>query len=156
MYPQTNINRDSFQIENFIAVPSRDLLFRDDQKYTLEPLVMDLLCILAEHPGEVIMREDLIDRLWGIDRGSDESLTRAVSVLRKALRNAGTSEIFIETIPKRGYRLTRPVSTKISHDARHDSKYAPQLKPTKKLILPIAIFVLIISMPIIFIATVGN
>lgn len=71
---------------------------------------MDVLCVLAQHAGLVLSRHALADRVWGSVHGSDESLTRAISLLRKAFRQAGVADLYIETIPKRGYRLTQPVS----------------------------------------------
>lgn len=70
---------------------------------------MDVLCVLAERAGEVVPREHLIDRLWVSEFGADESLTRAVSLIRKALREGGQGSDAIETIKKRGYRLQLPV-----------------------------------------------
>lgn len=66
---------------------------------------MDLLVLLSAHPGEVLSRESLIDQVWKVEYGADESLTRAVSLLRKTFREAGHADEIIETIPKRGYRL---------------------------------------------------
>lgn len=70
---------------------------------------MSVLCELASYPGEVIPRYELIKRIWKVDYGADESLTRAISVLRKTFRKGGASEKYIETISKNGYRLIAPV-----------------------------------------------
>ena len=160
MYSETlfkkNINRNSFQIGNLVAVPTRDLLIKDGQNYTLEPLVMDVLCILAEHPGHVILREEFINRLWDIDHGSDESLTRAVSVLRKTLRNAGTSDAYIETIPKRGYRLTHPISVANAPEIPHTPTSTTSLARNMGSLLPAALLVVVVSMPIFIIFAMGN
>lgn len=71
---------------------------------------MDVLCVLAKCQGQVVSRGDLIDRVWGVQFGGDESLSRAISKLRKTFSLAGASDVYIETIPKRGYRLTQPAS----------------------------------------------
>ncbi len=71
----------------------------------LEPRVMEVLCQLAESAGQVVLREDMLD-----EHGSDEGLTRAISILRKGYKKVGTDEKFIETIPKRGYRLVVPIT----------------------------------------------
>nr|WP_305889052.1 winged helix-turn-helix domain-containing protein [Parvularcula maris] len=75
----------------------------------MEPKVADLLARFAESPGEVLPRGVLLDDVWGTRIGSDESLTRAVSLLRKAFRTHDTAT-YIETVPKRGYCLTVEVS----------------------------------------------
>ncbi|MEO0785809.1 MAG: winged helix-turn-helix domain-containing protein, partial [Pseudomonadota bacterium] len=63
-----------------------------------------------EHAGDVVSRDLLIEDVWHLEHGGDDSLSRAISVLRKAFRDAGAAEEIIETIPKRGYRLKVPVT----------------------------------------------
>ena len=71
---------------------------------------MDVLCVLSAEAGEVVTRETLIERLWDTEYGADESLTRAISIIRKVVRQSGETEPYIETIKKRGYRLLQPVT----------------------------------------------
>jgi DNA-binding winged helix-turn-helix (wHTH) protein/TolB-like protein len=84
---------------------ARNVIANGDASWSVEPKIMDLLVLLAAHPGEVLSREFLIDHVWKVEYGADESLTRAVSLLRKTFREAGQAGEVIETIPKRGYRL---------------------------------------------------
>ncbi len=100
---------EPFQLGDFRVVPARNRLMRDGVEYTLEPRVMDVLCALADADGEVLSRDALINRVWRREWGADESLTRAISILRKVVREAGDQEPYIETIKKRGYRLSQPV-----------------------------------------------
>ena len=69
------------------------------------PRSWQVLCVLAGEPGRVFTRAELIDRVWGTEFGADESLTRAISHLRKALGDTRAEPMVIETISKRGYRL---------------------------------------------------
>ena len=85
--------------------PDRNLLVGAGASVRVEPKVMDVLCALAAAAGDVVSREALIDGVWALDFGGDESVSRAVSLLRKALKEAGLGEAAIETVPKRGYRL---------------------------------------------------
>ena len=105
-----NIRKNTFAIGAFRAEPTRNLLKKDGQTFPLEPKIMDVLCELASFPGDVIARYDLIQRVWKVDYGADESLTRAISVLRKTFRKGDVSEKYIETISKNGYRLIAPVT----------------------------------------------
>jgi DNA-binding winged helix-turn-helix (wHTH) protein/TolB-like protein len=91
--------------------PSRNIIANDGASWSIEPRIMDLLVLLVAHPGEVLSREFLTDTVWKVEFGADESLTRAVSLLRKTFREAGHSGEVIETIPKRGYRLVVTPST---------------------------------------------
>lgn len=72
---------------------------------SLEPRLMKLLCRLAEQCNAVVSRDGLISYLWPRVIVNENSLTRAVSDLRKALRYDPDSSIEIKTIPKRGYSL---------------------------------------------------
>lgn len=71
----------------------------------LEPKVMDVLVCLAEHHNELVTREQLQDVVWSGRAVTDEPLTRAIGELRRALQNGETDTQYIETVPKRGYRL---------------------------------------------------
>lgn len=69
---------------------------------------MDVLVSLIHRQGEVVERMTLLDEIWNDDEAADDSLTRAISLLRKAFGNIDEMT-YIETIPKRGYRLVPPV-----------------------------------------------
>lgn len=74
-------------------------------RYSVEPRVLDVLRALLDRQGEVVTRDALIDTVWGVEFGGDERLSRAISLLRKALGEKRGEYKHIETIPKRGYRL---------------------------------------------------
>lgn len=70
---------------------------------------MDVLLRLAEGGGRVVTRRTLMRDVWGGVVVTDFALSRCIYQLRKALRSAaGTEDQPIETLPKRGYRLTWP------------------------------------------------
>lgn len=71
----------------------------------LEPKVMDVFVCLAEHPNELVTRQHLQDVVWRGLAVTDEPLTRAVGELRRALQSGDADTQYIETVPKRGYRL---------------------------------------------------
>jgi TolB-like protein len=70
----------------------------------VQPKVMDVLVFLAQHAGELVERETLLDQVWGRVT-SEEVLTRCISELRTALGDDRGSPRYIQTVPKRGYRL---------------------------------------------------
>jgi len=75
----------------------------------LEPKVMEVLVCLASRAGEVVTREQLLHVAWDGCVTADEQLTRVISELRRALHDCPGSPNFIETVPKRGYRLIQQV-----------------------------------------------
>lgn len=76
----------------------------------LEPRAMSLLVALAHRAGRTVAREELIEAVWGHPHISDEALSRCISLVRNALGDDRATPRFLETIPKRGYRLLAPVS----------------------------------------------
>jgi Tol biopolymer transport system component/DNA-binding winged helix-turn-helix (wHTH) protein len=80
-----------------------------DRTVPLEPRIMQVLVCLARQPGKVATRDELLDEVWGDVTVQEEALTHAVSRLRRAFGDRARSAQYIETIPKRGYRLIAPV-----------------------------------------------
>ncbi|GJM12127.1 MAG: hypothetical protein DHS20C12_05300 [Pseudohongiella sp.] len=78
----------------------------------LEPRLIKLLCFLAANSERVLSREELVQELWPRVVVNENSLTRAISELRKHLQpaHAARNKAYIETIPKRGYRILQPVA----------------------------------------------
>lgn len=71
-----------------------------------------ILAMLLEQPGEVISREQVQKKLWtkGTFVDFDEGLDTALKKLRQALGDSPQNPIFVETIPRRGYRFIAPVN----------------------------------------------
>src|SRR6202166_2885994 len=80
---------------------------------------MKLLEILLEHPGEVVSREQLRNRMWTNESFGDfdQAVNIAIGKLRSALGDSAENPRFIETLPKRGYRFIADVSV-VDADAR--------------------------------------
>lgn len=104
--PQSPLLSQSFVMENWLVIPELNRLQNKltNQSRSVEPRLMHLLCYLAANELTVVGRDSLVEQLWPNVIVNENSLTRAVSELRKQLRG-GCRENPIETIPKRGYRL---------------------------------------------------
>ena len=72
----------------------------------------EALVLLLEHPGEVVTRDELRERLWPSDVFVDfeNNLNAAVNRLREALGDSAHAPRYVETLPRRGYRLLVPVT----------------------------------------------
>ena len=93
--------------------PARNKMRCGQAELSVEPKVMDVLCLLLKSPGQVLTRDELISEVWGDAYPADEGLTRNISNLRRLLRQVDADHNYIETIPKRGYRLTQPVTADV-------------------------------------------
>jgi TolB-like protein/tetratricopeptide (TPR) repeat protein len=87
-----------------------------------------VLAMLLEHPGEIVTREELRQRLWTNEFVEfEQGLSRAINKLRTALGDVAKNPRFIETLPKRGYRFIVPVQGMGGRDARNDRREAQSL-----------------------------
>lgn len=108
---------EPFRIRDIAVFPERNLLRSREKDISLEPKIMQVLCVFTDNAREVVSREAMIKQVWEVDYGADESLTRAVSLLRKYFKSLGLTDKTIETIPKRGYRwLINPLALEDDHD----------------------------------------
>jgi len=74
--------------------------------YAIEPKVMEVLWVLIDNAEHVVTRDSLIDQVWGVGYGGDERLSRAISLLRKSLGDTRGRHKYIQTIPRKGYKLS--------------------------------------------------
>src|SRR6476646_7916336 len=72
--------------------------------------VLGVLELLIERPGQVVPRQDLLDRVWKDAFVTDTSLAEAVSFLRQALGDDPQSPRYIQTVHRRGYRFLAPIT----------------------------------------------
>jgi Tol biopolymer transport system component/DNA-binding winged helix-turn-helix (wHTH) protein len=88
-------------------------LRREGVKLRLQEQPFLILKKLLANPGGVVIREDLQATLWPADTfvDFDTSLNTAIKRLREALGDSADLPVFIETIPRRGYRFIAPVET---------------------------------------------
>ena len=66
-----------------------------------------ILTMLLQHPGEVLTREDIRNRLWPNDTTVEfeHSISAAMNRLRQTLGDSAENRLYIETLPRRGYRF---------------------------------------------------
>ena len=105
---------ESFYVDQWLVEPSLNRISRNGTNGIedhLEPKTMAVLVFLAERQGQVVSREDLFNSVWGLTFVTDNTLTRTISRLRRALEDDWQNPRYLETISKSGYRLIAPVRT---------------------------------------------
>jgi DNA-binding winged helix-turn-helix (wHTH) protein/Tol biopolymer transport system component len=83
----------------------------------VEPKVIEVLQILAEHPGEIVSQEAIFERVWPRSIYSPSSIQRCIAVLRKAMLDDAKTQSVIKTHPKRGYSLLPDVKVATDHQS---------------------------------------
>jgi DNA-binding winged helix-turn-helix (wHTH) protein len=99
-----------FRLGDWLVQPGLCRISHDGQTVHLRPKVMEVLACLAGSAGRMVTRQALIDTVWARVFISDSALARAVFELRRALGDDGPLPRYVETIPRRGYRLVAPVT----------------------------------------------
>src|SRR5262245_9357350 len=100
----------AFSVGGWHVDPSSRTLTGPNGDVHLEPKVMQVLVLLAEHQGKVVTKELLFQTVWPEIFVGDEVLTRTISELRRALGDDAKAPRYIQTISKGGYRLIAPVT----------------------------------------------
>src|SRR5688572_27891304 len=98
-----------FVLGEWNVIPARNVISRQDQQVRVEPRIMDVLVYLAERAGQPVSKDELTQRVWKRDYVSDDIVSVSIHALRKALGDDARQPRYIETIPRRGYRLIAPV-----------------------------------------------
>src|ERR1051326_3671437 len=93
------------------------------------------LLTLVEHGGEVVSKQALIEAVWPDSYVEEGNLTQNIFLLRRQLGKAPEGQDYIETIPRRGYRITVPVRKVLAPvvDGRGDKEVSGPQRPTKNL-----------------------
>jgi DNA-binding winged helix-turn-helix (wHTH) protein/RecA/RadA recombinase len=76
----------------------------DDKTVELRPKTWEVLCALVERAGELVTKNELLDRVWPDTAVSEGILNKSVGELRLALDDGRGETSCIETVPRRGYR----------------------------------------------------
>ena len=100
---------------------ARKLLVDGSGRVQLGSRALDLLTVLAERPGEVISKDELVALVWPDTVVEDSSLRVHVAALRKALAGGEPGARFVINIPGRGYSFVAPVQRLDEDDPSNDA-----------------------------------
>jgi TolB-like protein/Flp pilus assembly protein TadD/DNA-binding winged helix-turn-helix (wHTH) protein len=94
-----------FYLGDLLVDPRKGQIIGRAGPVHLPAKAMEVLLCLASEPGELVTRDALIKAVWGPGRGSQEALGHAVSEIRQALEDHHDKPKYVQTLPRRGYRL---------------------------------------------------
>ncbi|WP_255550981.1 winged helix-turn-helix domain-containing protein [Granulicella sp. dw_53] len=89
--------------------PAAGEISRDGESVRLEARTMRLLLCLAEHAGEVVSIDTLLEQAWSGVTVSTDSVYQAVASLRRLLGDDPKQPVYIATVPRLGYRMVAAV-----------------------------------------------
>ncbi|QBY05433.1 tetratricopeptide repeat protein [Thalassotalea sp. HSM 43] len=101
-----------FCLGNVIVEPDSGIIIRDGARYHLAPKAMEILLFLSSQQCQVVSREDILNFGWGEGGTTSTNVTHVISEIRHALGDHKECPTFIQTIPRRGYRMMLPAEDK--------------------------------------------
>jgi transcriptional activator of cad operon len=101
--------RATLRIGDWIVNPMSGQMTRGEETVRLEARTLRLLLCLAEHAGEVVSIDDLLNQVWQGVIVTPDSVYQAVTSLRRLLGDDPKQPVYIATVPRRGYRMVATV-----------------------------------------------
>ncbi len=99
-----------FEFGPFRLETAERLLLRAGARISVTPKAFETLLVLVQNNGRLVEKEDLMKQVWPDAIVEEANLARNVWTLRKALGDGSGADIYIETIPKLGYRFVARVT----------------------------------------------
>jgi DNA-binding winged helix-turn-helix (wHTH) protein len=102
---------DTLRFGEFELDVKADGLSRNGRRIKLQPQPSRLLSLLAKRAGATVTRDEIRRELWpdGTFVDFDQSVNFAIRQIREVLHDSADRPVYIETVPKRGYRFIAPV-----------------------------------------------
>ncbi|WP_233590175.1 winged helix-turn-helix domain-containing protein [Dyella dinghuensis] len=121
----------TLRVGEWTVSPLSGQIVRGDETVRLEARTMRLLLCLAEHAGEVVSIDELLNQVWEGVIVTPDSVYQAVTSLRRLLGDDPKQPVYIATIPRRGYRMVAPVSNDelpaVAQQAANDVLASPRV-----------------------------
>ncbi|MEO6393501.1 MAG: tetratricopeptide repeat protein [Pyrinomonadaceae bacterium] len=120
-----------YEFEEFRLDGRSHCLFRREtgELVPLTPKAIELLLVLVERPGQVLSKDELLDKVWGKSFVEEANLSQTIFVLRKTLGENTKQPRFILTSPNRGYQFIGSVRSFMTDDAVLGADFLPEAQP---------------------------
>lgn len=99
-----------YRVGDWLVKPHTNTVVGAGGEFHMEPKAMQVLSLLAERAGEVVTKQELLAEVWDGTFVSEEVLPNAVWEIRRVLGDNARKPSFIQTLPKKGYRLIAAVA----------------------------------------------
>lgn len=105
-----------FHFDEFTLDVQERRLLRGVEAVHLSPKAYDVLVALVQQRGRMVTKDELLRRVWPESFVEEGGLTVHVSALRRALGEDAQRPIYIETVPRSGYRFIAAVTCDLAHE----------------------------------------
>ncbi|HEU4834745.1 MAG TPA: tetratricopeptide repeat protein [Pyrinomonadaceae bacterium] len=115
----SDIGSKIYEFNGFRLEVGQGRLLFEGQPIQLKPKILDLLLLLIQRRGQLVIKDDLMKEIWPDTVVEENNITVSMSILRKTLGEDRGNRKFIETVPRRGYRFVANV-VELSPEASGD------------------------------------
>jgi len=122
-----NTDKHLLEFGPFRIDAEQRLLLRDRQPVPLTPKAFDLLLVLTQNSGKVVLKDDLMKALWPDTFVEESNLGQHVFQLRKALGEKSQENTYIVTVPGRGYRFVQKVQPVAEEEEKKEGEADEQI-----------------------------
>ncbi|WNC71040.1 winged helix-turn-helix domain-containing protein [Thalassotalea psychrophila] len=105
---------NGFSLGDVVVEPDLGLIIRNSERHHVAPKAMEILLFLAANNCEIVSREQILSFGWGDTKASKTNITHIISEIRHALDDHKECPTYIQTIPRKGYRMMQPTLAKPS------------------------------------------
>src|SRR6185295_1118893 len=98
-----------FEFGAFYLDPGEGVLLHRGRPLPLTQKQLETLLVLLQNPNRLVKKEDLMNQVWSDACVEPANLTQTIFVLRKVLAQHEPLALFIETVPRQGYRFVAAV-----------------------------------------------
>jgi Tol biopolymer transport system component/DNA-binding winged helix-turn-helix (wHTH) protein len=98
-----------YKFDSFVLDVEEQVLLRDGRTVPMTPKVFETLLLLVKHQGSVVTKKTILETLWPDVFVEESNITFNITKLRKALGDTKRESVYIETVPRRGYRFKTEV-----------------------------------------------
>jgi DNA-binding winged helix-turn-helix (wHTH) protein/Tol biopolymer transport system component len=128
----TDLPNDSLHIGAWLVLPLENSLINEDKSKVIEPQCMALLLYFSKKPMAVISRDELLNEVWKNIVVNENTLTKTIAMLRKALEDDSNNPSYIVTHLKKGYQLIAQVISTPSPASNIIHPQLPEENKTRK------------------------
>jgi len=146
--------KNIFHFGPFTVDGANFIVLKEGQAVTLTPRAFDVLFFLINHAARVVEKQEIFDAVWKETFVTDNALTKIVKELRHALEDSAESPLYIETIPKRGYRFIAAIENVVEgggHTGESRGNASPTAPPASFSKLALALSIVAVT-AILFLA----
>ncbi len=107
-----SIKSITYEFGDFQVKIGEGLFLRSGEPVSLQWKAFETLCVLVTSEGRTVTREEFIEKIWPDSFVDENNLSQQIRTLRRILSDGEDGTVFIETVPRRGYRFIPTVSVK--------------------------------------------